>query len=313
MPTIDALSLANGFLLGEDDGFSKAFKELVKKTGVTHLVAASGANLVFLEMILGPLVFHLSANQKKVFFSLTTVLYFLLVGESGSLWRATVMWFVTWGGLWLGRRTSLVIVLFQTVILTFLLRPDWLESASFWLSWLAMTGVYFSHLVRFREKDYCFFPKKRAVSNYLNVSLLTGWWVLAWVSLWLWTQYGVFQPHGIVVTMGIEPLIPLYMILAAQWKTAGLVCSGLQMAWCSWWRVFSVRSIELVFLPINWWLQTWAYLLNYRWFQISVQSCLIMIGAILCMRSVRESLEYKYQRAERWMRLAKKNRVKKKS
>lgn len=257
MQTTDSLSLADGLLLGKDDGFSAEFKKLVQFTGVSHIVAASGANLVFLESIFSPLFVFSSHRSKKVFLFLGCLLYFFIAGISGSLWRAGVMWVSTWLGSWFGRKTSLLWLLFQVVLMTVIFFPDFLTSASFWLSWLAMVGLFFSHQVVFCEKSFSYFPYTHRILNYLNKSFFTGWCVFVMVSIWLWTQYQVFQPYGILVTWGIEPFIPLYMVAGLHLRFMERVCLWWVNPICQTWYVLVEQVIDMLFVPIEQWLLFW--------------------------------------------------------
>lgn len=298
MKTTDVLSLADGFLLGKDDSFSVEFKNLVQKAGVTHLVAASGANLVFLESIFSPLFQVFPIRLRKVIVLLGCLFYFRLVGPSGSLWRAVVMWLLSWGGQWFGRRTSLVWLLGQVVVITAIFGRDFFASASFWLSWLAMIGLFFSRQKIFRENNFSYFPYSIRVLNYLKQSFFTGWWVLLCVSVWLWSQYGVFQPHGIVVTWGIEPIVPWYMIAALHWRFTQLFCEWWPMRLCIHWEIVSVQLLTVLYWPIERWLVGWEW-----WLGSPVRSRMTMgsvvgiglwmMGSILYSRIIKSNLVVK--------------------
>jgi len=283
----DALPLANGFLLGQDDEFSKEFAALVKQTGVTHLVAASGANLAFLEKIFTPCLRFFSIKVKKIVLIQMSLGYFVLVGSSGSLWRALIMWILPWMAWWLGRKVSPMLLLFQVVVVTVLFRVEFLASASFWLSWLAMCGLLFSRLGAFREKNFQYFSLPQKLINSFKNVFLVGWFVFFAVTIWLWTQYQVFQPHGIVVTWGIHPLVPAYMITALHWRVARWLCSWWPSGVCATWEVWSVQAVQLLYWPIEQWLLLWEWWLqsSLRW--MITNSCIFGGGVWVVGQSVR--------------------------
>ncbi len=292
----DSLALAEGFLLGLDDGFTTEFKILVKETGVLHLVAASGANLAFLESLLIPYFFFLGFKGKKIVLFVFVLAYFFIVGESGSLWRALVMWILAWTGQWCGRRTSLGILLFQAVVFTAIFATELLSSASFWLSWLAMVGMWFSCQVNIREKYYRFSPNWKKYVFLNQQSFFVGWCILWLVSLWLWTQYEVFQPQGIVVTMGIEPFIPIYMVVAVFWKCFHFLSELLPGPVFAFAEMGAVQFLDFLFLPIHWWLRLWRSAMASRGVGPAVQSAIVLFGTTLLFRNLTELRKWRQRR-----------------
>lgn len=278
----DAFALGEGFLLGKDDDFSRGFLDVVRKAGITHIVAASGANLVFLERMLLPFFNSLAVFYKKSILLLIVMSYFFVVGSSGSLWRATVMWFIRWLAWWWGRRVSLSWLLVLTVIITYVFKRDFLQSASFWLSWLAMLGVWFSHLKIFREKKRAFFSQQQKFIFATREMFFTGWGVLLFVSLWLWPQYKVFQPHGVLVTWGIDPIVLPYMVLAMLKTLLEQIMLQLKAnSFVSIFHsfVFFLDTIILcIFYVVKVWIAVWLWILQNRTISFVVSMGIVLGG-----------------------------------
>lgn len=202
----DEKALTNGLLFGSDEGFSPQLKQLTREAGVSHLVAASGANLRFVESLWN-LVFWLFGSHFVQCTSIVAILgYWFLAEQSGSLWRASLMWVITWVGRLRGKRIPVWFSLGIVVGLTTLFVPVFL-SPGFWLSVLAIIGLFFSRSMLSGEKKKALFPQRYLLSNPVALSLAEGSTIFVMVTLWLWTQYEVFQPIGIVSTWALGYLV----------------------------------------------------------------------------------------------------------
>jgi len=212
----DQQALINGLLFGSDEGFSANLKQLTRDAGVSHLVAASGANLRFVE-ILWNQVFWLFGTGFVQFTSILAVAgYWFLAEPSGSLWRASLMWTFSWLGRLVGKRIPAWYSLGMTVLLTVVAAQAFL-TPGFWLSTLAIIGLFFSRLLISGEKKKALFPHVDIWSNSVALSLAEGSIIFAMVTVWLWTQYEVFQPIGIFSTWVLGSMVdPLVWLGVAQ-------------------------------------------------------------------------------------------------
>jgi hypothetical protein len=217
----DPEGLGKGLLFGSDEGFSPDFRQLVQETGVTHLVAASGANLQYILTAPRCLVQGRSWRLWQLV-SLGTILWYWQVAEqSGSLWRAIMMWGSLWLATWWGRAGSRVYIWILTTLVSAGLRPEQL-SHSYWLSSLAIGGVLFSQILISSENN------NRLLTNYekrmrgWSKSYLQGSVVFAMVAGYLWWQWQSWQPVGILTTLLLDPVVPAYIgvssgLLLADW------------------------------------------------------------------------------------------------
>lgn len=225
--TDDVWGLGMGLLFGDDSGFSYQFQQLVKNAGVTHLVAASGANLAFVLTIPGLLLQKNSRWVWKIASFLSIGLYWQVSTRASSLWRAVVMWLVVEVAKLNGYQVSFSRVaglLFASLLLFG--RQYW-SSPGYWLSWFAVCGMMFSQSILSGEKNIVFLPrwqkwKKRAIS-----SLLIGFGVWLFVAPWIWWWWRQSSWLGIWTTWLLDPWLPVY-----QWG-AGLLLV-LPRSW--WWR-----------------------------------------------------------------------------
>lgn len=207
-------ALTDGLLFGSDAGFSPELTNLTRAAGVSHLVAASGSNLHFVTSLWNA-IFSLLGSRFVQYSSVIAIFaYWHLAEQSGSLWRASGMWVFTWLGRLLGRKISLWYSLGLVCLTTWI---GWKQffSPGFWLSLLAILGVSFSQKLLSGEKKSSLFPQRGFYSNSVALSLTEGSIIFGMVTLWLWPQYEVFQPIGILSTwvlgMWVEPLVWLGM------------------------------------------------------------------------------------------------------
>lgn len=85
-------ALMSGLLLGDRSGFSARFREAMKLSGTTHLVALSGFNIGILVYAIGLALGNAFTRKIKFAISLVAVLLFIvMVGAEASVVRAGIM------------------------------------------------------------------------------------------------------------------------------------------------------------------------------------------------------------------------------
>lgn len=256
----DATALASGFLLGDDSAFSYSMRTIVASAGVTHLVAASGANLNFVQQ-LWPAWGVLGWRWIRAAASGTIPLvYFLIAGESGSLWRAIIMCLLTLLGQILGRPSHLVVLLLQTVMVIAGVQLALLGSLSFQLSWLALFGVFISQSVLSGGMKTGVFTQTATIQYYCSKSLFAGLGVYSCVGPLLWWKFGVWQPLGVVTTLLLEPLVRPYSWLALGWQVSAMLPTHWR------WIEFAVSWFLEQLFWIFWQIVTFmATVMTHRW------------------------------------------------
>lgn len=156
----DSLSLGLGFLLGDDSGFSYDLRQQSRLAGVSHLMAASGANIALVTWLPEKLQNWLGWFGVEVSSVLLVVTYCLVAGVSPSLGRATLLWFAIKISTWSGRKLALGWRIGAPVLLAVLINAQWLSRLGFWLSWTAWLGVIISQIAADREKKIAILPQR---------------------------------------------------------------------------------------------------------------------------------------------------------
>ena len=135
-------SLATGMLIGSDTAFSPDFLDSARKTGILHVVSASGYNV---SVILSSLQYILikQGKMKYLLIGIGTLLYTTLAGFSVSVLRAAIMALVGLLAITRGREYHGGWILVLTSLIFLAVNPLLLFSVSFQLSFGATAGILF--------------------------------------------------------------------------------------------------------------------------------------------------------------------------
>jgi competence protein ComEC len=135
--------LLMGISLGDTSRLDPAIEEDFMATGLSHLTAVSGGNLVmFLAPILGlTLLVRLGRRGTFVVGSAATVFFVLLTGGQPSVLRAAAMSWITMTGVFLGRPRSPPAIMGGAVLVLLALDPTLAHAIGFQLSVAATAGM----------------------------------------------------------------------------------------------------------------------------------------------------------------------------
>jgi competence protein ComEC len=234
-------SLALGLVTGVNDAFDTEFKEQLRTTGTTHIVAVSGYNLTIVALLL-----RRWGNRRSRWLGLGLavggiVFYVLLAGANPSIMRGAVV-----AGLALliatsGRvihRSALLIM--GAVVLTLLWPLGPLYNLSWQLSFLAFAGILFAaplfkNILRRRLKGV-----GEALGETLGAEIMV-------LPLILY-QFGVISVVSPVVNVIVLAVTPLAMAMSAVQAFASLLYLpfGRVMAWVTYPILWSIVK------PIEW-------------------------------------------------------------
>lgn len=208
---LEATALGWGLVLGDDQDFSAEMTSLAKAAGVSHLTAASGANIQLFQSTAKPLGSWFWGQW--LVRALIIPLYWILSGPSGSLWRASLgSGVLTAATLW--GRPVLIWWLLGLILITTSL-TTWWSAIGFWLSWLAVLGLHVSQRLLPGEDNHPLLPQIRAINNFGLGQLIPGTVILLFVSYPLWRLFGVWQPHGVFATLLTQPFLTPYIVIFA--------------------------------------------------------------------------------------------------
>lgn len=196
-----------GMILGVKEEIPWKFNQILKKTGVVHVVVVSGQNLTLLAgFILGFSKFF--GRKKTIIASLCLVSsYLFLTGFQIPVIRASIMFFLSSLAKLYGRQGDSIRILLITVLLMLIFQPLWITSISFQLSVLATVGVVI--LAPELIKRATFIPEilRQDILVTISAQLLTAP-IIAY-------YFNQFSTAGLFVNLLVLWTVPFIMISGA--------------------------------------------------------------------------------------------------
>lgn len=139
----DEAALLRGMTSGDTTGLSASSEEIMRRAGISHLVAVSGANIVIvIGAVVAPLLLAGVARRPRIVAAAVAVLaYVWLVGDEPSVLRAATMAAPLLAARFAGVRGSPVAALGMTIGLWSVIDPVTSASVGFMLSALSTAAI----------------------------------------------------------------------------------------------------------------------------------------------------------------------------
>lgn len=152
----NAGALASGLILGEKTTFSAEFREAMRKSGTTHIVALSGFNISILVGALGFLVSGFRRKTRIFLYSSAILIFTLMVGADPSIVRAAIMGYIFLLSKEFGRDITAGYSLSFAGAMMLAWNPLNIYSVGFQLSFLSFSGIaylapIFSDILKVKE------------------------------------------------------------------------------------------------------------------------------------------------------------------
>lgn len=259
----------SGILLGGTGGFSDAFKDDMKVSGTTHLVALSGYNIsVIASGAMAALSFLLSRWWS---FSATSLILFLFVAMTGaeaSVVRAAIMGFTMLLADESGRLYDVRNIILLAGIIMVLVNPRILVfDVGFELSFLALLGIVYLKPVLVSRMN---FFEKQGFGGWRD-GLATTVSAQAAVLPILLTSFGYFSPVSLVSNTLILGLVPFTMglgfataFLGFLWSKLALVAGWLALPFLEF-ETFIIEFLGNLNVSLSSWIG-WAFTALYYLF-----------------------------------------------
>lgn len=202
-------SLASGLLLGIQelpDDLSESFR----RTGTSHIVAASGYNVgLVLAMLMGGLAMFLKRQKAFWFLLVGVLLYVLLAGAEAAVLRAGIMGATVLLARQTGRATSPRNILLLAVVVMLVGNPRLLrDDVGFQLSMLATIGLLV--LAPYFGKRFSFLPESFGIREALASTCAATIFTLP-IVLWNFGAPSLVAP---IANLLVLPLVPYAMVVA---------------------------------------------------------------------------------------------------
>lgn len=134
-------SLLNGIIFGIELKTLEEFFLQLKKVGLLHIVVLSGMNISLLSAFVSRLTIRFGRYISSLFSIIAIICFVLFVGPEAPIVRAGIMAIIAHVAIIYGFKTYSLYLLFLSAVISLLVKPDWLMSISFQLSYFAVLGI----------------------------------------------------------------------------------------------------------------------------------------------------------------------------
>jgi competence protein ComEC len=143
MPTREA-ALARGFVLGQDEDVDAGTEEDFRRSGLSHLLAVSGQNVVLLALLAMPLLAALGIplRERLVWVLALIAVYVPLAGAGPTIQRAAAMGAAGLLATLAGRPSSRLYALLLALVVTLAIDPGVAADVGWQLSFAAVAGIF---------------------------------------------------------------------------------------------------------------------------------------------------------------------------
>ena len=205
-------------VLGRDTRPAHDVQASHRATGLSHLLAVSGAHAAMLAFLLGLAGWHgqrrrLGNRVRTASVLLLLAAYAAITGNEPPVLRAVVAYTVAAIAAHLGRPCGCIPLLLVPAVLTAFLRPDALLGPSFLLSYAAVTGLFLAG--RPRSDTW----QARWLWTPLQAS---AWATLLTAPLTLWF-FGQLAPWTVLLTPLLAPLVGLLLLGGLALALSGMM------------------------------------------------------------------------------------------
>jgi competence protein ComEC len=136
-------ALARGFVLGQDDRIDPATVDDFRRSGLAHLLAVSGQNVLLLALLAMPLLALLGVPLRARLIAIVALIaiYVPVTGAGASIQRAAVMGIAGIAAVLAGRPSHRAYVLLLAAALTLAVNPRAAADIGWQLSFAAVVGI----------------------------------------------------------------------------------------------------------------------------------------------------------------------------
>ncbi len=164
----DLLAVLSAMVWGQKDGLTPYYRDLFLQTGLLHLLVLSGQNISLMVGFFEWTGEYFGRTVKLCIQLLISLFYLSVFFTEPSIVRASIMSVVTTLSLLMQKTVWSLPILLFTAFIMLIVRPEWIASISFWLSFSATFGivVFYPPL-----REYCRVRKIKS-SNYFVTTFL---------------------------------------------------------------------------------------------------------------------------------------------
>ncbi len=215
-------SFIAGLLFGGSSALSSDMREDFSRTGLSHILAASGFNVSLFSVFLLQMVLQSPMGRRRglILITLLLFLYAIAAGATPAVVRATVMAGILVLQTGIGRQPSRSNMLLLALSVMLIFNPQLLlDDVGFQLSFVATSALLFV-FPRVKER-FDFVPDILGIRTALASSCVAIVFTLP-ILLWHFGKLSILAP---IANAFVLPFVPLLMILGTVGMIGGTVAS----------------------------------------------------------------------------------------
>ena len=141
-------SILKAMILGDKFFLTPDIRESFSRSGLSHIIAISGLHITLLASLFLSSLLFLGVSRRQAFYFVIVFLFFylMLIGAPASACRASIMGFLSFLSVYLGRSGNISNALFLVGFILLLINPLLIfADIGFQLSFLAVLGIIYIH------------------------------------------------------------------------------------------------------------------------------------------------------------------------
>ena len=221
-PTHSALML--GIVFGIKEEMASQFYLNLQKTGLLHVIAASGMNVTMVGGFLASIFSFFFKRQLALIMSILGIFFYaFMAGLEPSIVRASIMGVLVFGSQIIGRQNMSFLGLFMAGFLMLFLNPSLLLDIGFQLSFMATLGLIFLQPAFFINKQ----ARKMIQKSVIGEDLVTTLTAQIFTLPILLVNFGTYSIWSVLVNSILLWTIPFLMVIGGIASILGLLIEPL--------------------------------------------------------------------------------------
>lgn len=216
-------NLGIGFLVGQKSALPETLEQQIRTVGLTHVVVASGYNLMILVVFARKYLSRASKYLAALAGSLMISGFILITGLSPSMSRAGLVAGIGLLAWYYGRRSHPLVLLSFAAAATLLVRPAYIWGDIGWfLSFAAFAGVIV--LAPLLHSYFWGVERKASFIRDLVVATISAQIMTLPIIMFVFGQYSIYALPANLLVLPVVPFAMLFTFLAG---VGGLIIPGL--------------------------------------------------------------------------------------
>ncbi len=213
-------SLVLGITFGIKQEMPKDFHDKLEKTGLLHVIAASGMNITMVGGFLMTLFAIFLKRQLALILAIAGIVFYaFMAGFEPSIIRASIMGILVFSAQLTGRQSSSFLGLFIAAFLMLFKNPSLIYDIGFQLSFMATLGlIYLRPLFFIKQKI-----KKSLEKSFIGEDLATTISAQIFTLPILLINFGSYSIVSILVNALVLWTVPIIMVIGGISAIAGLI------------------------------------------------------------------------------------------